>query len=192
MKQRNERRGSAMIVNLSICSIRHLIPNDAPSLARYANNRSIWLNLRDRFPHPYTLHDAVAFIEHVQEQSPPTVWAIDVAGEAIGTLGIMPRSDIERISAEIGYWLGEPFWGRGIMTEALRAVTEWSMRQFQLKRIYALPFTANAASCRVLEKAGYMCEGRMRKAAIKDGQVLDQFLYAYVAAEDLAGSASGE
>lgn len=177
---------------LNTCTIRSILVGDAASLARYANNRKIWLNLRDRFPHPYTLRDAVSFIEHVHEQARPTVWAIDLTGEAVGTIGIMPRSDIERVSAEIGYWLGEPFWGRGIMTEALRAVTEWSLEQFELKRIYALPFANNAASCRVLEKTGYVCEGRLHKSAIKDGQVIDQFMYAYVAADDLAGSRSGE
>lgn len=176
---------------LKACIVRSLLIDDADSLARYANNRSIWLNLRDRFPHPYALRDAVAFIQNVQEQSPPTVWAIDVAGEAVGTIGIMPRSDIERVSAEIGYWLGEPFWGRGIMTEVLQAVTAWSMKEFELTRIYALPFASNAASCRVLEKAGYVCEGRLRKAVIKEGQVLDQFMYAYVAGDDLAERARG-
>lgn len=171
---------------LASCRVRNLTGTDAASLAHYANDRNVWLNLRDRFPHPYTLHDAAVFIEHVQQQSPPTVWAIDVAGEAVGAIGIMPRSDIERISAEIGYWLGEAFWGRGIMTEVLIAVTQWAMEEFQLTRVYALPFANNAPSCRVLEKAGYLCEGRLRKAVIKDGQVLDQFLYAYVAADDLS------
>jgi RimJ/RimL family protein N-acetyltransferase len=163
-----------------ICSqgvIRDLVAGDAPSLALYANNRQIWLNLRDRFPHPYTLRDAVTFIEHVREQSPPTVWAIDVAGAAVGTIGIMPAAT--SASREIAT-LGEPFWGRGIMTEVLKAVTPWSMKEFQLTRIYALPFATNAASCRVLEKADYVCEGRLRKAVIKDGQVIDQFMYACV------------
>ncbi|HZL90071.1 MAG TPA: GNAT family N-acetyltransferase [Pirellulaceae bacterium] len=169
-----------MRLELPSCCVRDLIAADAASLARYANNRQIWLNLRDRFPHPYTLRDAVSFIEHVRSQSPPTVWAIDVAGEAVGTIGIMPRDDVERISAEIGYWLGEPFWGRGIMTEVLMAVTQWSLKEFQLTRIYALPFANNSASCRVLEKAGYVCEGRLHKSAIKGGQVIDQFMYAYI------------
>ena len=92
----------------------------------------------------------------------------------------MPRSDIERVSAEIGYWIGEPFWGRGIMTDVLRGVTDWCLEHFQLTRIYALPFAENAASCRVLGKAGYVCEGRLRKSAIKDGKVVDQFMYAFV------------
>lgn len=170
-----------MRLDLASCCVRDLIAADGPSLAHHANSRKIWLNLRDRFPHPYTLRDAVTFIEHVREQSPPTVWTIDVAGQAVGSIGIMRRTDIERTSAEIGYWLGELFWGRGIMTEALQAVTLWSMDQFRLTRIYALPFATNVASCRVLEKAGYVCEGRLRRSAIKDGQVIDQFMYAYIA-----------
>ena len=180
-----------MRLDLSSCCVRDLVGGDAPSLAKYANNRKVWLNLRDRFPHPYTLPDAVSFIQHIQQQRPPIVWAIEVAGEVAGTIGIMLRSDIERISAEIGYWLGEPFWGRGIMTEILRAVTPRAMKEFRLTRIYALPFSTNAASCRVLDKAGYVCEGRLRKAAIKDRQVLDQFMYAHVAADDLAARAQG-
>jgi ribosomal-protein-alanine N-acetyltransferase len=170
-------------LELSSCCVRDFTAGDAASLARYANNRKISRYMRDRFPHPYTLRDAASFIEHVQEQRPPTVWAIDVAGQAIGSIGMMPRSDIERVSAEIGYWIGEPFWGGGIMTEVLKSLTPWAMQEFQLTRIYALPFAKNAASCRVLEKAGYVCEGRLRKAAIKDGQVLDQLLYARVAAD---------
>lgn len=169
-----------MRLTLSSCSIRDLMASDAPSLARYANNHHISRFMRDRFPNPYNIEDAVAFLQHVQEQSPCVTWAIDVAGEAVGSIGIMRRSDIERISAEIGYWIGEPFWGRGITTEALRAMTQWCMKEFQLTRMYALPFATNAASCRVLEKSGYACEGRLRKAVLKDGQVLDQFMYAYV------------
>src|SRR4029453_2198626 len=149
-------------LELVSCCVRDLAAEDAASLARHANNRKIWLSLRDRFPHPYTQGDAGAFIAHVKQQEQPTVWAIDVAGEAAGTIGITLGTDVERVGAEIGYWLGESFWGRGIMTDALKAVSQWSMQRFGLARIYALPFAANAASCRVLEKAGYVCEGRMR------------------------------
>ncbi len=172
-----------MNIKLKSCCVRDLVAADAAALARHANNRKIWLNLRDRFPHPYTLDDARVFIANAARQSPQTVWAIDVAGEAAGTIGIIPRSDIERVSAEIGYWIGEPFWGRGIMTEAVKAVSEWALKEFSLTRIYALASATNAPSCRVLEKAGYVCEGRLRKSAIKDGQVLDQLLYACVVAD---------
>ncbi|HUE74746.1 MAG TPA: GNAT family N-acetyltransferase [Pirellulaceae bacterium] len=177
-----------MKLDLSSCCVRDFTAGDAAALVRYANNRKISRYMRDRFPHPYTLRDAASFIEHVQQQSPPTVWAIDVAGQAVGSIGLLPRSDIERVSAEIGYWLGEPFWGRGIMTEALQAVTVWALKDFQLTRIYALPFATNAASCRVLEKAGYVCEGRLQKSAIKDGQVVDQFMYACIVGDETVRS----
>ena len=180
-----------MRLDLPSCCVRDVGTGDAAAFSRHGNNRKIWVNLRDRFPHPYTLQHGVEFVARVQRQRPATIWTIDVAGEAAGTIGVVPRTDVERISAEVGYWLGEPFWGRGIMTEVLRAVTHWSMREFQLLRVDALPFATNAASCRVLEKAGYVCEGRLRRSAIKDGQILDQFMYAYIAGDDLAGKAPG-
>jgi RimJ/RimL family protein N-acetyltransferase len=107
-------------------------------------------------------------------------FAIVVDEEAVGGIGFMPNQDIERVSAEIGYWLGEPLWGRGICTEAVRAVTQYAIEQHGLTRIYAVPFTHNVASCRVLEKAGYVREAHMRRSAIKDGVIRDQFLYAFV------------
>lgn len=173
-----------MRLELRNCCVRDLAPGDAPSLAQNANNRKVWLNLRDRFPHPYKLDDARVFIANAMRQTPPTVWAIEADGQALGTIGLGLRTDIERISAEIGYWIGEPLWGRGIMTEAVTAVTRWSLNEFNLTRIYALPFADNAASCRVLEKAGYTCEGRLRKSAIKEGRVVDQLMYAHVVGDD--------
>lgn len=169
-----------MQLQLAQCTVRSYRASDADSLARYANNRKVWLNLRDAFPHPYSVDDAKAFISRATSAAPETNFAICVDDQAVGGIGYLPHSDVERISAEIGYWLGEPFWGRGITTEALSAVTRYAIRQHGLKRVYAVPYDANEASCRVLEKAGYSLEGRMRKSAIKDGKVVDQFLYAYV------------
>ena len=94
----------------------------------------------------------------------------------------MLQPDVERVSAEIGYWLGEPFWGRGIVTEALIAVTRYAIATHGLTRVFAVPFASNTASCRVLEKAGYVLEGRLRRSAIKDGQIIDQLQYAFTAA----------
>ena len=144
----------------------------------HADNRSIWLNLRDRFPHPYTLEDATRWVMSASTQSPFTNLAIEVDGDAVGGIGINPNQDIERISAEIGYWLGEEFWGRGICTAAVQAMTGYAFGELDLLRLYALPFTTNAASIRVLEKAGYEREGLLRQSAIKDGAVKDQVLYA--------------
>ena len=160
--------------------IRSWRPGDEPSLARHANNRNIWLNVRDRFPHPYTLADAEAWVAKAPVADPETQFAIQVDGEAAGGMGVFLQEDIERYSAEIGYWLGEPFWGRGIATEALVAVTRHAIEAHGLTRLYALPFAENTASCRVLEKAGYVLEARLRRSAIKDGRIGDQLQYAFI------------
>jgi [ribosomal protein S5]-alanine N-acetyltransferase len=116
--------------------------------------------------------------------SPMTFFAIAVDGKAVGGIGYTLHQDVERISAEIGYWLGTPFWGRGIMTAALMALTRYAFDQHaELRRIYAVPFAWSGASIRVLEKAGYRLEGRMRQSAIKDGRVSDQLLYAILRGE---------
>jgi ribosomal-protein-alanine N-acetyltransferase len=155
--------------------------SDVDVLARCANNRKIWMNLRDAFPHPYTKHDAREFIRSVRERSPETTFAIDVDGEAAGSIGFVLHRDVERVSAEIGYWLAEPLWGRGITTEALVAVTRHAIETHGLTRVFAVPFAWNVPSCRVLEKAGYVLEARLRCSAIKDGRLTDQFQYAFIA-----------
>jgi ribosomal-protein-alanine N-acetyltransferase len=165
---------------LKTCDVRSWRTSDAESLLRHANNRNIWLNLRDAFPHPYTKHDARAYIRSVRERTPETTFAIAVEDEAVGSVGFVLRTDVERVSAEIGYWLAEPFWGRGIATEALVALTQYAVGAYGLTRIYALPFAWNLASCRVLEKAGYVLEARLRRSAIKDGEITDQMQYAYI------------
>jgi RimJ/RimL family protein N-acetyltransferase len=160
------------------CRIRSWRDGDEENLPRHANNRQIWLNLRDHFPHPYTRADAEWWIQSVQGRKPETSFAIDVDGEAVGGISLMLHDDIERCSAEIGYWLAEAYWGRGIATAALRSLTEYAFTEFGLTRVYAVPYARNAASIRVLEKAGYVCEGVLRRSAIKDGEVLDQLMYA--------------
>jgi len=161
--------------------VREWKPSDAGSLARHANDRRIWRNLRDRFPHPYTRADADAFIAMALAMTPVTFFAIAVDEAAVGGIGYTLHEDVERVSAEIGYWLGTAYWGRGITTSAVAAVTRLAFdRHEDLRRIYAVPFAWSTASMRVLEKAGYRLEGRMRQSAIKDGDVTDQFLYAVV------------
>src|SRR5581483_11755580 len=149
---------------LQRCSIRSWRARDVKSLAHHANNRSIWINLRDQFPHPYSEKDGRKFIAMAKEMRPETFFAITVEGQAVGGIGYVLHPDVERVSAEIGYWLGEEFWGRGIMTEAVRAVTDYAIQKHQLTRVYAVPYEWNAASCRVLEKAGYVREARMRRS----------------------------
>jgi RimJ/RimL family protein N-acetyltransferase len=103
-----------------------------------------------------------------------------VDNEAAGGIGFMLLPDVERVSAEIGYWLGETHWGRGICTEALRAVTQYAIQQHGLTRVFALPFAHNVASCRVLEKAGFVLEGHLRRSAVKNGRIEDQKLYGFI------------
>ncbi len=153
-------------------------PSDAASLARYANDRNVWLNLRDAFPHPYAIEDAKRFIAMAADRRPPTILVIDVEGEAVGAIGLTLKDDVERVSAELGYWLAEPFWGRGITTAAVRAMVAYAFDTFDLTRVFALPYARNAASSRVLEKAGFHLEARLRRAVVKDGVVLDQLQYA--------------
>ncbi len=157
-------------------------PGDEAALVKYANNRNIWINLRDRFPHPYTMDDATAWVQSVKDQRPVMNFAIATSNddEAIGSIGLTLQEDVHRRSGEIGYWLAEPFWGRGIATRAVRALTEYAFTNFDLVRLYANVFEWNPASGRVLEKAGFTLEGRLRKNITKDGNTIDQFLYALV------------
>lgn len=154
--------------------------DDAPSIAKYANNRKIWLNLRDGFPHPYSRQDAEEFIGRALQSAPATLFAIATHDEAIGSIGLMLGKDVHRFSAELGYWLAEPFWGRGIMTRAVRYVTAYAIESLGLHRVYAEPYACNTASVKVLEKAGFVREGIMRSSAFKDETICDQFLYSYI------------
>jgi RimJ/RimL family protein N-acetyltransferase len=169
-----------MKLTLNTCEIRPWRSSDLEALVKYADNRNVWINLRDRFPHPYTAREGRAFLKHVRDQRPVTGFAIAVAGEAAGGIGFQLQTDVERVSAEIGYWLGEPFWNRGIATEAVAAVTAHAIAAHGLTRVYAMPFAWNVASSRVLEKAGYVLEARLRNSAIKDGRLTDQLLYAFI------------
>jgi [ribosomal protein S5]-alanine N-acetyltransferase len=160
------------------CTARSFLAADATSIASVANDRRIWLQLRDIFPHPYRLADAEAWVKRVGPIEPPHALAIVVDGRAVGGVGIEPMTDVNCRSAEIGYWLGTNYWGRGIATEAVALVTDWAFGAHKLLRIFAQPFTSNVASRRVLEKAGYVLEGVMKRSAVKDGIVLDQCMYA--------------
>ena len=164
----------------SRCIVRPWRAGDAASLVQYANNANIARHLRDRFPHPYTLRDAKGFIHSSASARPHISFAIVVGQEAAGGIGISEGSDVERFSAELGYWLGEPFWGRGIATEAVQLVSAYAFDTCGLLRLFAVPFIENRQSTRVLEKAGYAREAILRSSAVKDGTVRDQALYALV------------
>jgi [ribosomal protein S5]-alanine N-acetyltransferase len=154
--------------------------SDESAIVKYANNRNVWINLRDSFPFPYTTIDAQQWIHAVREIRPETAFAIANADEAIGGISFHIQPDVYSRSAEIGYWLGEPFWGKGIATAAVKAVTEYAFAHHDLVRLYAGVFEWNPASMRVLEKAGYVLEGRMRKGVFKDGKLIDQLMYSIV------------
>jgi RimJ/RimL family protein N-acetyltransferase len=153
---------------------------DVPSLARAANNINVWQNLRDGFPHPYAEADGAAFIAMSNAADPVTNFAIEVDGSAVGGIGWVPRSDVERFSAEFGYWLAEPYWGRGIMSAAVRDFVDHLFEHTEIVRLYAGIFAFNAASGRVLEKTGFRRVGTLEKAAFKNGKFTDKVLYELV------------
>lgn len=160
--------------------IRSFCHKDIDALVRYANNRNVWLNLRDLFPHPYERHHAEAWLRELQQMNPVTAFAIATEEELIGGIGLHPQPDIMRRSVELGYWLAEPYWGKGIATAAVRAMTEWGFSNLQINRIFAYVFGWNPASARVLEKAGFTLEGRMHQAVFKDGKLTDLLVYGMV------------
>ena len=159
-------------------SLRNWGETDIPALVKYADNRKIWLNVRDVFPFPYTQNDAEAWINTMQD--PLTNFAIATRAEAIGGIGFNLQEDIYRRSAEIGYWIGEPYWNRGIATMAVGAAAKYAFANFDLARLYATVFEWNPASTRVLEKNGFKLEGRLEKSVFKDGKIIDSLLYALV------------
>jgi len=159
-------------------SIRSYSPNDLEALVSYANNPRVAAHLRDRFPYPYTLEDGLEWLAAADQQDPEANFVIATETELIGTIGLNLGDDVYRHSGEVGYWIAEPFWGRGIATRTLKEFTEWGFAEFDLLRIFAHVFADNVASARVLEKAGYELEGTMRQAVVKNGKVMDQLIYA--------------
>jgi RimJ/RimL family protein N-acetyltransferase len=153
--------------------------SDAASLAENVNNIRIWNNLRDAFPHPYTEEDGRQFITTALNISEPaTLLAIEVEGKAVGSIGITLHKDVERIIAELGYFIGENYWNRGIMTEVVKEMVSYVFLNFpELCKIYATPFDFNIASQRVLQKAGFEREAILKQAAIKNGKVINLHYY---------------
>ena len=155
--------------------------SDVNSLAENINNINIWNNMRDYLPYPYTEKDAKEFIEMVLTKPDPAIdLAIDIDGNAVGGIGIILKQDVERICAEMGYWLGEKYWNMGIMTEAIKQMTNYVFTNFSLHKVYALPFDFNIASHKVLQKAGYIKEATLRQAAIKNGIINDLYYYSII------------
>lgn len=161
--------------------IRSYEPSDVAALMKYADNAAIARQLLDHFPHPYTEEAAHEWLQAARKQDPEVSFAIATPDELIGGIGLLLKEDVFRRTAEVGYWLGEPFWGRGIATLALQVFARWAFRELELARLQAHVYEINPASRRVLEKAGFTLEGRLRNAATKNGQLMDLYLYALLA-----------
>jgi RimJ/RimL family protein N-acetyltransferase len=166
-----------MLIDCGSFQLRPLTPADAGSMASYANNYNIWRNVRDYFPHPYKPEDAVGFILFNEGVAPPTNLAIDYEGACVGVIGFIPQEDVYSKTADFGYWLGEPFWGRGIMTTAARRMVDYIFTHFEVVRIHAGIFEWNRASMRVLEKAGFKMDCVFEQAIYKDGQLINEHRY---------------
>lgn len=163
--------------------LRPVRPSDAEALASYADNRKIWENVKDAFPHPYTVGHARDFIEYLQRHEEEIVFAIDVEGEMAGSIGLKHKTDVYRINRELGFWLGEPFWGRGIVSEAVNLVVDYGFRQTEALRIYAEVYAHNRGSMRVLERNGFRREAVLRQAVIKDEKIEDLHIFALLKSE---------
>ena len=159
--------------------------SDIPAVVRYADNSRIAANLRDVFPFPYHPEDADWFVRDCMERDGRGVLfrAIDLDGQAVGSISVAVGADVYRRGGELGYWLGEPFWGRGIMTEAVGRICREAFSTFDLVRIYAEPYAENFGSRRVLEKAGFRLEGILRQRVCKQGRLLDSCVYALLRQE---------
>jgi ribosomal-protein-alanine N-acetyltransferase len=157
-------------------TLRPWTSDDLPSLVQYANNVEIARYLIDMFPHPYTVADGQAYLEFATSL-PGNIFAIDVAGQSVGSIALHPQSDIHRKNAELGFWLAQPFWGQGIITQAVRQVVAYGFQAFDITRIFARPFGTNRASQRVLEKAGFALEAQFTQTLFKNGEFLDEWVY---------------
>ena len=165
--------------------IRSFELTDKESIVKYANNYKVAKNLRDRFPFPYKESDAEEWLMFACNQNPELSFAIANSKELIGGIGLDPQDDVNKYSVEIGYWLAEPFWGKGIATAVLKEMTQYTFKNFKYNRIFASVFDGNKASERVLQKAGYKKEANLRKSVYKKGKFLDQYVYSILREECL-------
>jgi ribosomal-protein-alanine N-acetyltransferase len=159
-------------------SLRAWRVSDAESLARYANNERVWRNMSEAFPHPYTLELAREWVARGHVDFGGDNWAIAFGDEAVGGCGLHQGAGGARCNAEIGYWLGEPFWGRGVVTQVVRVLTEQAFARPEVTRVFAPVHAGNAGSMRVLEKNGFFREAELRKSAVKAGRVIDRVQWA--------------
>ncbi len=162
-----------------IIKLRTLEFSDKEKLVTIANNKNIWDYLRDYMPYPYYEKDAIFFIELTEKENPKqTFGIITEKGELCGIIGLVLQKDVYRLTAEIGYWLGEEYWGKGIATKAIELITTYGFEQLKLERIHTGVFDFNIASMKALEKNGYNKEGIFRNSIIKNGEIYDEHRYA--------------
>ena len=160
--------------------LRDFREEDLPLIAKYANNKKVSMNLRDAFPHPYTLDDACKFVEMAKASSPKKFWAIEYEGEYVGNISLVQESDVYRKSAEIGYFIAEPFWNKGIATQAVSLMIEFGFAKRDIVRIHTGVFEYNKASQRVLRKCGFEYEGTFKRAVFKENQLYDEVRFAVI------------
>jgi len=171
------------VIRLHHCTLRPWRDGDEYSLSENANNRKIWDRVRDFFPNPYTVRDAVSWIRMNRSYQQPVNLAIEIDGRAVGNVGFTIKDDIYRNNAEIGYWLGEAYWGRGVMSEVVPTAVHYMFRNFSINRVFACVLEGNSSSMRVLEQAGFRPEAVLRQAATKNGRFLDEHIYALLREE---------
>ena len=168
-----------------ICRIRKWELSDAKELSMALSNRKVQDNLRDGLPYPYTEQDGVDYISAMlsADEKETFAFAITVDEKVVGSIGVFRQGNIHRQTAELGYYVAEEYWGKGIMTEAVKQIGEYVFDKSDIVRIYAEPFAYNVASCRVLEKAGFQYEGTLRSNAVKNGKVIDMKMYSLLKEE---------
>lgn len=150
---------------------------DLDQLVQYANNPNIASFLTNKFPHPYTREDGNSFIKMAQSHSPTRIFAIEYNRSMVGAIGLHPLDDIFSKNAELGYWVAQPYWGKGIATSAVSQIIEYGSKKLPITRIFARPFSNNKPSQRVLEKAGMGLEAVLKKTISKNGETLDECIY---------------
>ncbi len=152
--------------------------SDLDSLVKFANNAKIAKFMTNQFKHPYTIENGKAFIAFALQGNPTHIFAIEINGEAAGGIGLHPQNDIQSKNAELGYWLAEPYWGNGIITKAINQMVEYGFNNFDINRIFARPFGTNVGSKKALEKAGFKLEAQFEKTFFKEGELIDELVYA--------------
>lgn len=163
-----------MILTDGNLSLRPIRSSDAELILKYANNKKLADNLRDYFPHPYTIEDAHAYIKMISEQEVLSNFVMAIDDEFAGMVGLILQGDVYRFTGELGYWLGEPYWGQGITTKAVKLLTEYAFTELNLKKVIACVFGFNQGSIRVMEKAGYRREGVIQDAVFKKNKFWEE------------------